>query len=104
MVLYLQCGNARIDSSGSIFRQESNGVSDFIMLVEEKTDDALTVRDYSTLPDTPIIALFKGGFDNQMWEYSTPVQFVSIDYIPWKVIYFLYHQMSTLQTLETKKV
>ena len=56
------------------------------MLVEDKTDDALTVRDFSTLPDTPIIALSKRSFDNQMWKYSTPVQFVSIDYITFHVL------------------
>ena len=85
MVLYLQGGNARIDSSGSIFREESDGVSEFIMLIEDKKEDALTVRDFSTLPDTPIIALSKGGLNNQMWKYSTPVQFVSIDYITFHV-------------------
>lgn len=79
MVLCLQGGNARIGSSGSLFREEKDG--EFFMLIEDKTGNTLTVRDFSTAPDTPIIALRQHRSDSQKWKRFTPIQFVSISYI-----------------------
>ena len=79
MVLHLlQGGNARIDSSGSLFREEKDG--EFITLIDVETGNALDVRDASTAPDTPILALDISGESNQMWKYSIPTPFVSISY------------------------
>ena len=79
MVLHLlQGGNARIDSSGSLFREEKYG--EFITLIDVKTGKALDVRDASTAPDTPILALNMSDKSNQMWKYSIPAPFVSISY------------------------
>ena len=77
--IFLQGGNARIDTSGSLFREEKDG--EFITLIEDKTGDALDVRNASTAPDTPILALKRSGKSNQMWKYSIPTPFVSINYI-----------------------
>ena len=77
--IFLQGGNARIGTSGSLFREEKDG--EFIKLIDVKTGKALDVRDASTAPDTPILALDISGESNQMWKYSIPTPFVSINYI-----------------------
>ena len=80
MILHLlQGGNAQIDSSGSLFREEKDG--EFITLIDIKTGNALDVREATTTPDTPILALPKSGKNNQLWKYSIPTPFVSINYI-----------------------
>ena len=76
--IFLQGGNARIDTSGSLFREEKDG--EFITLIDVETDKALDVRDASTAPDTPILALPKSGKSNQLWKYSIPTPCVSINY------------------------
>ena len=77
MVLHLlQGGNAQIDSSGSLFREEKDG--EFITLIDVETGKALDVRDASTAPDTPILALHKSDKNSQLWKYSIPTPFVSI--------------------------
>ena len=79
MVLHLlQGGNAQIDSTGSRFWEEKDG--EFITLIEVETGNALDVREASTTPDTPILALPKSGKSNQLWKYSIPTPFVSINY------------------------
>ena len=80
MVLHLlQGGNAQIDSTGSPFWEENDG--EFITLIDVKTGNALDVRNASTAPDTPILALPKSGKNSQLWKYSIPTPFVSINYI-----------------------
>ena len=75
---FLQGGNARIDNSGSLLREEDDG--EFIVLIEVDTGNALGVRGFKIVPDTPIIASSKSGSINQLWKYSTPMAFVSINY------------------------
>ena len=50
-------------------------------LIDVKTGNALDVRDASTAPDTPILALPMSDESSQMWKYSIPTPFVSINYI-----------------------
>ena len=76
--MFLQGGNARIDSSGSLFREEGDG--EFVMLIDVETGEALDVRGASTVPDTPILALPISRNTNQKWKYSIPKPFVSISY------------------------
>ena len=98
MVLHLlQGGNARIDSSGSLFREEGDG--EFIMLIDIKTGNVLDVRHSSTAPDTPVIAFLKSGNSNQKWKYSIPMPFVSTNYIHAleSNIRYLHHQISLIQ-------
>ena len=73
---FLQGGNAHIDSSGSLFQEEKDG--EFITLIDIKTGKALDVRDASTAPDTPILALHKTGEDSQLWKYSIPTLVVTM--------------------------
>ena len=77
--IFLQGGNARIDTSGSPFREKKDG--EFITLIDVETGNALDVREASTAPDTPILALDISGMSNQMWKYSIPTPSVSINYI-----------------------
>ena len=77
--IFLQGGNACIGTSGSLFWEEKDG--EFIKLIDVKTGKALDVREASTAPDTPILALDISGESNQMWKYSIPTPFVSINYI-----------------------
>jgi len=49
------------------------------MLIEDGTENALTVRGFKTDPDTPIIAKPKRSYKNQKWKCFMP--FVSINYI-----------------------
>ena len=80
MVLHLlQGGNTQIDSTGSLFGEEKDG--EFITLIDIETGNALDVRDASTAPDTPILALPMSGESSQLWKYSIPTPFVSINYI-----------------------
>ena len=76
--IFLQSGSARIDDSGSLFREKKDG--EFITLIDEK-GNALDVRDASTAPDTSILTLPRSGKSSQMWKYSIPTPFVSINYI-----------------------
>ena len=76
--IFLQGGNARIDTSGSPFREKKDG--EFITLIDVETDKALDVRGASTAPDTPILALHKTGNNSQLWKYSIPTPCVSINY------------------------
>ena len=75
--IFLQGGNARIHSSGSLFR-EKKGDGEFITLIDDKTGNALVVREASTAPDTPIIALPMSK-TYQKWKYSIPTPSVSIN-------------------------
>ena len=50
-------------------------------LIDVETGNALDVREASNTPDTPILALKTSGKSNQMWKYSIPTPFVSINYI-----------------------
>ena len=76
--IFSQGGNARIDSSGSLFREGGDG--EFIMLIDVETGNALDVRRASISPDTPILALPMSGNPNQKWKYYIPLPFVSISY------------------------
>ena len=77
--IFLQGGNAHIDNSGSLFREENYG--EFIALVEIESGNALDVRESKTLPDTPILALPMSDNSSQKWKYSIPMPFVSSNYI-----------------------
>ena len=77
--LILQDGNALINKSGSCLRESHDGK--FVTLIEDKTDCALTVRNASIVPDTPIFAFPTSDEDNQKWKYWTPEPFVRINCI-----------------------
>ena len=77
--IFLQGGNTHIDDSGSLFREEKDEKDgEFITLIEVETGKALDVREASTAPDTPILALHKSGKNSQLWKYSIPTTFVSM--------------------------